>query len=162
MAYYCIHTLVALSHIWFQLMPHNDNYLDNILRQRLHPAGKGSGDKNITRYKSNYLHHVGTQYAIWCIRAPVRPPSKISTAVKTACERIAPSKSFLGAIYNRGWLYSDYILYWAPLVTTSAELSVRHISRSVETLWHRRYWSAWTHRHLYVANTVNYKVVFQS
>ena len=49
----------------------------------------------------NYLHHVTTQCAIWCIHAPVRPPSKISTAVKTTCERIAPSKSFLGAVYNR-------------------------------------------------------------
>jgi len=47
--------------------------------------------------------------------------SKISTAVKTTYERIAPSKSFLGAVYNHGRLYSDYILYWAPLVTISAQ-----------------------------------------
>jgi len=73
------------------------------------------------RYKSNYLRHVRTQCAIWCIRAPMRPPSKISTAAKTACERIAPSKSFLGAVYNHGQLYSDYILYWAPLVTISTQ-----------------------------------------
>jgi len=43
--------------------------------------------------------------------------SKISTAVKTTYE----SKSFLGAVYNHGRLYSDYILYWAPLVTISAQ-----------------------------------------
>ena len=64
-------------------------------------------EKNITRYKSNYLHHVRTQFAIWCIHASMRPPSKISIAVKTTCERIAPSKSFLGANYNHGRLYSD-------------------------------------------------------
>jgi len=41
------------------------------------------------------------------------PPSKISTAVKTTCERIAPSKSFLGAVYNHGRLYSghDWLLW---------------------------------------------------
>ena len=33
--YYCIHKLVALSGIRFELMPHNDNYLRNILRQWL-------------------------------------------------------------------------------------------------------------------------------
>jgi len=46
--YYCIHMLVALSCIWFELMPHNDNYFRNILRQRLRdysPAGKGSPQK---------------------------------------------------------------------------------------------------------------------
>jgi len=83
-------------------MPHNENYLRNILRQRLRdyrPVGDGSGEgacssseKNITRYKSNYLHHVRTQCAIWCIHAPMSLPSKISTAVKTTCERIVPSK----------------------------------------------------------------------
>jgi len=61
--------------------------------------------KNITRYKLNYLHHVRTQCEIWCIHVPVRPPSKISTAVKTTCERIVPSTSFLGAVYNHGRLY---------------------------------------------------------
>jgi len=45
---------------------------------------------------------IRTQCTIWCIHAPVRPPSKISTAVKTTCERITPSKSFLGAVYNHG------------------------------------------------------------
>jgi len=124
---YCIHTLVALIRIWFDLMAHNDNYLRKILRQRLQDyrtVGEGSGEgawKNITQNKSNYLHHVRTQCAIWCIHAPVRLPSKISTAVKTTCERIAPSKSFLGAIYNYGRLYSDYVLYWAPSVTISAQ-----------------------------------------
>ena len=53
--------------------------------------------------------------------APVLPPSKISTAVKTTCERIAPSKSFLGAVYNRGRLYGGYEVYWAPLVSISAQ-----------------------------------------
>jgi len=41
--HYCIYTLVALSGIRFELMPHNDNYLRNILRQRLQyyrPAGR--------------------------------------------------------------------------------------------------------------------------
>ena len=45
--YYCIHMLVTLSRISFELMPHNDNYLRNILRQRLwycRPVGKGSGE----------------------------------------------------------------------------------------------------------------------
>ena len=51
----------------------------------------------------------------------VRLPSKISTAVKTTCERIAPSKSFLGAVYNHGRLYSGYEVYWAPLVSISAQ-----------------------------------------
>jgi len=51
----------------------------------------------------------------------VRPPSKISTAVKTTCERIAPSKSFLGAVYNHGQLYSGYEVYWAPLVSINAQ-----------------------------------------
>jgi len=95
-----------------------------IIVQRGRGLGRGLAPlprKNITRCKSNYLYHVRTQCAIWCIRAPMRPPSKISTAMKTACERIAPSKSFLGAVYNHGRLYSDYILYWAPLVTISAQ-----------------------------------------
>jgi len=108
-------------------MPHNDNYLHNILRQRLRhyrPAARGLGrglappqKKNITRYKLNYLHHVMTQCTIWCIYARVRPPSKISTAVK----RIAPSRSFLGAVYNHGRLYSGYEVYWAPFVSISAQ-----------------------------------------
>jgi len=57
-------------------MPHNENYLHNILWQRLqdyHPAGEGSGEgacpspEKITRYKSNYLHHVRIQCTIWSI-----------------------------------------------------------------------------------------------
>ena len=51
----------------------------------------------------------------------MRPPSKITTAVKTTYERIALIKSFLGAVYNHGRLYNDYILYRAPLVTISAQ-----------------------------------------
>jgi len=42
--YYCIHTLVALICISFELVSHNDNYLRNILRQWLRhycPAGEG-------------------------------------------------------------------------------------------------------------------------
>jgi len=38
----------ALSRIWFEFMPHNGNYLRNILRQRLQdyrPAGEGSRKK---------------------------------------------------------------------------------------------------------------------
>ena len=84
-------------------MSHNDNYLRIILWQWLRhyrPAGEGTGEgaclalpeKKITRYKSDYLHHVRTQCAIWCIHAPMSLPSKISTAVKTTCERIVPSK----------------------------------------------------------------------
>jgi len=56
-------------------MPHNDNYFRNILRQRLRdysPAGEGLPlpRKNITRYKSNYLHHVRTE-CLMCIHVPV-------------------------------------------------------------------------------------------
>jgi len=82
--------------------------------------------KNITSYKSNYLHHVKTQCAIWCIHAPMRPPSKISTAVKTTCERIAPSKSFLGAVYNHGRLYSDIYFtgrHWLLLAPSKLQSS---------------------------------------
>jgi len=95
-----------------------------ITAQRGRGLGRGlapSPEKNITRYKLNYLHHVRTQCAIGCIHAPVCPPSKISTAVKTTCERIAPNKSFLGAVYNHGRLYSGYEVYWAPLVSISAQ-----------------------------------------
>jgi len=129
--YYCIHMLFVLNGIRLELMPHNDNYLRNILRQRLQyyrPAGEGPGEgacplprKNITRYKLNCLHHVRTQCTIWCIHAPMHPPSKISTAVKTTCERIAPGKSFLAAIYNHGRLYNGFEVYWAPLVSISAQ-----------------------------------------
>jgi len=116
-------------------MSHNDNYRRKIFSATvtvLPSSGKGYREgacplprKNITRYKLNFLHHVRTQCAIWCIHAPVRPPSKISTAVKTTCERNAPSKSFLGAIYNHGRLYSGYEVYWAPFVSISAQISVR-------------------------------------
>jgi len=111
-------------------MPHNDNYLRNIswqwfgiTVQRGRGLEKGLArcpEKYIARYKSNYLRRVRTQCTIWWVHAPMHLPSKISTAVKTTCEITAPSKSFLGAIYNHGRLYSDYILCWAPLVTISA------------------------------------------
>ena len=85
----------------------------------------------------NYLYHAKTQCAFWCIHAPMRPSSEISTTVKTTCESIAPSKSFLGAFYNHGRLYSDYVLYWVPLVTISTQETTvvpRSLVRQVASL----------------------------
>ena len=79
-----------------------NGYSITVQRGGIWGGGLPLSRKNIMRYKLNYLHHVRTQCAIWCFHAPVCPPSKISTAVNTACERIVPSKSFLGAVYNRG------------------------------------------------------------
>jgi len=42
---------VVLIRIWFKLMPHNDNYLRNILRQQLRDyrtVEKGSGEAALT------------------------------------------------------------------------------------------------------------------
>jgi len=42
----------------------------------------------------------------------VRPPTKISSVVKSICKTIAPNISFLGAVYNHVQSRSDYVLYW--------------------------------------------------
>jgi len=65
------------------------------------PAGKRTGEG---------LAHTVRNLVYSCAHAP---PSKISSAVKTTCERIAPSKSFLGAVYNHGRLYFTR-RHWLP------------------------------------------------
>jgi len=102
-------------------MPHNENYLHNILWQRLqdyHPAGEGSGEGACPSPEKNYAIQVKL---LTSCKDTVHNLVYISTAGKTTCERIPPSKRFLGAVYNHRRLYSDYVLYWAELVSISAQ-----------------------------------------
>ena len=58
------------------------------------------------------------------------PPSKISTAVKITCERIAPSKSFLGAM--GGFIVSVYFTghHWLLLAPSKLQSSQLGLSPS--------------------------------
>jgi len=102
-------------------MPHNDNYLCNILRQRLRdyrPTEEGSGkgawplpEKNM-RYKLNYLHHVRTQCAIGAFKRPCARPVKFPPQWKPHVKEQHPVKVF-----------------WAPFITMGGHIVIMNFTR---------------------------------